>query len=302
MQKNINFGFGIGMAILITIAIIRGIMGIEGAAVYKVYTDETNNAFRNNINETSSGLLSDSFKYNIVDNQTEADILILRTSDKEVEGYKKLSEFFYSPIILFANDEANEDSTYSYISHDFYSIMDGLVSNKNWEEVDFSKNFEGEMIVRGPRTTSAYYNDVKDFISLNIEKAKVSYTADDVLEKIQDVSDVSEAMLKDTEDKEAPETLVYIGPEYLVANTGFLAGYSRYSYNEYLPVYPEYTTAIYWDVFIKEDNEEALMETITDEAIFEDIGLRAQKHDFVYDSHYASPSVNVEKIEKEKNQ
>lgn len=301
MQKYINYGFSIGMVVLIIIAIIRGIMGIEPATTYKVYTDETSNAFRNNINNTASGLFDDDFKYNITDTQSEADILILRASDNEVPGYKKLSEFFYSPIILFADSAIEDNFTYSYVSLDFYPVMDALMSGKTWADIGVSESFDGEIILKGPSTTSAYYQDVRNFIGFNIEKSGASYTVDDVLSHIQTVTDASDSMKKDTTDRTIEDRLVYIGPEYLLANSDFLAGSSRYNYHEYLPVYPEYTTAIYWDVFIKEDNEEALMNTITDEAVFVDIGLRAQKHDFTYKEHFASPSVNVKKFEEVKN-
>ncbi len=255
-----------------------------------IYSDEENNNFRKNINtvKTKEG------EYHIVDSPANAEIMIMRHSDKEIEGYSKHSNYLYSPIVMFASYEALEsnsgfDVNDNCASKDMSILIDGMIQEKTWKDMDLEPRYDDPMIINIPIKAASYYQDVIDSIQYSLEKVESSYELKTVIEKMTKVESLAmeiDNLLKDR------NNAILIGPEFLVGNNDNVAA-SRSSC--YIPIYPEQTTAIYWDVFVKTDeNEDRNLNSLSDKKFFKQTGLRCENHNFDYGDFYSvSPSVNI---------
>lgn len=255
-----------------------------------VYADEENNNFRNNINsvKTKEG------EYHVVDTPSNAEIIIMRQSEKEIEGYTKHPNYFYSPIVMFANYTALQsysgfDTNNDFASKDINIIIDGMMQGKTWKEVNLDPKSSDVVTMSIPSKATSYYQDVIDFIQNSLDKVDSPYKLNSVLDKMTYIESLPlevETLLNKN------KYSILIGPEYIVGNNNNVAD----SHSScYVPIYPEQTTAIYWDVFIKtNENEERNLNSLSDEKVFKKMGLRCEKPNFDYGKLYSiSPSVNI---------
>ncbi len=211
-----------------------------------------------------------------VDKQTP-DIYITDNVDIEnKEGYKKYSNYLYSPLVMYVRSQvvdgsnhsgfirlSPDDGTSSPLQIDFYNILVGMEEDKTWEDIGVSKKVvNGKINIVIPNERCTYYSKVVDlfYLTLNNNKVptdeeRVSLTSrvNDLLDKCEKTSSISQGML-DEYTKSSKGYKVFIGPEYLLVRGG--NEITRQNYDAYTCVYFMNTTFIETDLYVKSNYAE----------------------------------------------
>jgi len=255
------------------------------------------------------------FRY--VAKSDESDILIRSQSDEKIDGYKKIDEVLYSPIVMYVNSDVQNNkkdtgfikltdgsnNSYDIYRIDLYNVLTAMEKDKEWESLNISKDVvKGKIKLTIPNKHCSYYNDVVDlfYFALNDyeiptedERAKLKERVDKLIEKCEKVSDINQAIIDEA--KNCKNERVFIGPEYLCVrgNMAFAGNNSSYS-DTFVPIYFTKHTFVKADIYIKEYTDTNKQEIMTrfENSIFEnkkfmrEIGWRIKDSTFdVTDVH-----------------
>lgn len=269
------------------------------------------------LNETSSFTSSNNFSFKV--GTTDSTVLIREHSDEEIEGYEKYEGLYYTPIVMFARYEAKEDnsgfkivdsnSSYPSLTKDLKVFLDGILEGKEFKDIGIAKNVAtGKIKLYIPKKGTIYYQPVEDLIYVTLndgvipteskkEELKEKFTK--IMNSCVEVEDIQQ-LLYDAykEPSKHKEVTIVLGPEKIfVENDYYLSpGNSSDAWNT---VYPTYTVAIKYDVFVKpitDEKSEIKNEDVTKllrSHVFSDAtGLRTEDGNFVFSNKVKSRSID----------
>lgn len=200
----------------------------------------------------------------------DASIIISDSDEKDIDGFTKISDAIYSPLVVFASSKFTTDTQYmsgfsaidgksnsrSPYRINLYNILLGMEEGKNWEDIGYNpKYLKGEIVLYIPDESSVYYSKVVDlfYITLNGGKypsdairKQLSIRVDGLLNKCVKVMDIAQDIRESVNSK---TNNLYIAPEYLYLSYSDVMG--RYESN-YRPVYMYHTVSLYLDMYIDE--------------------------------------------------
>lgn len=238
--------------------------------------------------------------------ESDTDIIIKDNStDKNVAGYTKYSEHFYSPLVLyFRNNMINKSEGFiklepssqsSPYKVDFLSILQGMESKKTWKDLGFNPDvIKGEITLTIPNEYSPYYDSVVELFYLTLneyksvteqDRARLEDRVNTLINKCSKVSDVVQVALNEY-DKPSANYKVLIGPEFMYQVGG--SAFSRNNSDGFVIIYPMKSINYSLDLFVKNienrsDNKENLaasqffLETIKNkEGFFKITGWRVK--------------------------
>lgn len=206
--------------------------------------------------------------YDFQHKNKDADILICESSNKTIDGYKKLEKALTSTIVLmFDNQITNYNSGFSQITSNCYradltSMLVAIENGESWETLGVSKNVAtGEVSLVIPSENCSYYDEVVETIYYALNNFKpltneqreiLKPRVDAILNKCEKVPNVMQAII-DSCSKD--DKKVMLGPEYLCRSNGgtqyFGTGYDSY-YMVYLNEYITFTADIYLNQNVNE--------------------------------------------------
>lgn len=188
------------------------------------------------------------FKYS---SANSADVILAKTNDaKTIDGYEKHDKMFYSPIVCFGNYSSIQYSSYNGMSKqndsyhiDLKKVFDTFLADEKWKTID-KDGFEKDITIIIPESDAECFDEVKEFIRLNMSKTK------DMTEK--DENDKVNSIIKKCQKKNMENILndskydigrgtIIIAPEF----------YYRECKDSMTIMYGKKTNAVYFDCFIK---------------------------------------------------
>lgn len=250
----------------------------------------------------------------------DADILLYKSKDeKTVDGYEKISNVIFSPIVLCVPVDMSKPSDLFYtISDDvnvvnFKNIVNAILEDKTLSELGISSessyiNAEElknkKIILNIPSEGTFYYDEVINeiYIALNNneipteeEKEQLKPTVDKLLEKSVECNDINKK-IEEERDNEDKNYNIFITPEFNINTNNFGSTTGSWKYS---PVYFEKSTIISYDIFYKNDvtiNDTSLKDIIYDNIInnksFSSDSYYRTSADLDYSSAFVNNSVN----------
>lgn len=191
-------------------------------------------------------------------------IIIKNNSNESIEGYDKLENAIYSPIILYIPTDYDTPSNLYYSLGDnvkfvsFKNICNAIINETTLKDlgIDSDKLKDKKIVLNIPSEESFYYDEVIEqiYISLNnnkipneTERKALEPTVKKLLEKCVICNDVS----KKIEEKEKNVYNIFIAPEFYLKDSNLYSIETNLGY--YQSVYFEKTTRLSYDIYIKKD-------------------------------------------------
>ena len=211
-------------------------------------------------------------------------VYIRKASNEEINGYKKMANAIYSPIILLApiDVEVNSDLYYT-LGNDakfasFKNIAQAVLEDKTLSTFGVTdKDFKDKKIVLNiPPKDSFYYDVVVEqmYIALNDnkiptqeEKQSLKETVDKLLAKSVVCNDVA-TTIEDMDGNYNKIYNIYITPEFVADNCSDVGISSGYGY--YGCIHFEKSTCVSYDIFVKNESlfgKEDLYEAINNKVL-----------------------------------
>lgn len=222
-----------------------------------------------------SGLESLSYGFhNYHFNETEEPEIVFSEQEKKLEGFKEYKKGIYSPIIMYVNENvlsadsgfnlSNADKTINYknVKKNLNTILTAIEENKTWEDLGVnSKCLEGTVTLAVPDEYNPYRDLVKDLFMINLTTGEInesnydelSERAEKILEKCIQIEDPLGYLVANKGKK-----VIVVAPEFIIEDNedGVFrkVTHSADILNDlFTPVYPTRTTAIFYNVYIKEE-------------------------------------------------
>lgn len=210
-----------------------------------------------------------SFNYmSSIDNLIKPDLIIKRSSNEAApEGYIKHEKLLYSPIICYAISryvcgsdlvkEIEQPSDITAYQMYLYRVFNEFLNSGSFKNIETSNHdcFRGDIDIIMTDMNDPNYNDIRNFISLVLYD-RIDQTNETMNDKI--ASFVSKTKTRDMAAfikscKNFDDSTIAIAPEYMA--------YNRANY-----VYPVYgyqlkTNALFYDVYIKDEEKTVEMPT-----------------------------------------
>lgn len=216
----------------------------------------------------------DKMYINIVNNNP--DVIIKTASNEQIDGFHKLDDYIYSPIVMFsAYDFIPQSLFYQMGSNvrfvNMKTLAEAVIEEKTlgelgWTDERYSDN---KVLLCLPSPGTLYYDAAIEaiYIGLNDNKEltdenrkRIEPTVSKLIEKAEKVNDIS----KEISELTYGEFKVFIGPEFILNGSSFYTSTGRWYY---FPVYFEKSKILKYDIFVKNDNEE--LEQIVKDMIIE---------------------------------
>ena len=254
------------------------------------------------------------FRY--VAKSDDSDIIIRSHTNETIDGYTKLDEVLYSPIVMYVNSDMQDSSkkntgfikltdnnTFDAYRIDLYNVLTAMESGKEWSSLGVSSAVvKGIVELTIPDKHCGYYNDVVDlfYFTLNDyeipteeERASMKNRVDKLISKCKKVSDIHQAIIDEC--KDCNNKKVFIGPEYLCVrgSSAFADNNSGYS-DTFVPIYFTKHTFAKADIYLKNHNDTTRQDVInkfknsifSNKKFMEEIGWRIKNSTFdVTDIH-----------------
>lgn len=225
--------------------------------------------------EELSGLDNLSYGYyNYYINKTEEPEIVFSETEKQLEGFKEYKKGIYTPMILFANENvlledsgfnlSNADKSIQYknVRKNLNTILTAIEEDKTWADLGInSKCLEGTVTLAVPDAYNPYRSLVKDLFMINLTTGEVnesnykelSERADKILEKCIQIEDPLGYLVANKGKK-----VIVVAPEFIIEDNddGVFRkiGHTNEIIDElFTPIYPTRTTAISYNVYIKEN-------------------------------------------------
>ena len=277
-------------SVCIIICLVLGVKFVKwiGAEplTYDMYCVTSDNILKTNISD-----MNGDYRFHLLDSNEEADIIIQPTSTNNFEGYTKYSDYIYTPMVLWARSDCtdsangfnvlNENYSNSTVYKDLMIILDAIENNKTFEEIGINKKVAQEAVkLYIPNKMSVYYPHVKElfYITLNggivpsdLDREQLKSRVDMLLEKCVEVEDVGQKILS-LYDKDDKTYNLFIGPECLVSRDSY--AFNTTNDNAWMSVYLNYTCTYSYDLFVKTENKDEILKSITESKFSKVTGYR----------------------------
>lgn len=269
------------------------------------------------LNETSSFSSYEDFTFKV--GNKDSIVLVREDSDEEIAGYTKYDNLYYTPIVMFARYEAKEDnsgfkivdsnSSYPAVTKDLRTFLDGILEGKEFKDIGISKDVAtGKIKLYIPKKGTIYYQPVEDLIYLTLNDGKIPTEAqktalkdkfDKIMNSCVEVEDIQQ-LLYDSykEPSKHKDVTIVLGPEKIFIENDYYLSPSNSS-DAWNIVYPSYTVAINYDVYVKpitDEKSEVQNEDVTNllmSHIFSNsTGLRTEDGNFSFSSKIKSRSID----------
>lgn len=251
-----------------------------------------------------------------------SDIIIANSSDKVIDGYNKMSEQFYSPIVMavpfgvynedtlysFKKTKDSNSSSHTYLECNLYDLIVAMENGKTWEEIGLKKPFgDGTVKIAIPREGTENYEIICEFIKFVIngnsfndfENASLNTRAKNVIDKCEKYDDAGQYVYSICEAGKKGVDACVILPEYAITSSYHVAGTSNKTYS-YIVCYPTKTICAYYDMFIKntliDTSKARILKSLAQKKFISCVGLRnvdAQFEVFKADYFYYAPKFFV---------
>lgn len=206
--------------------------------------------------------------------------------DYDNEGYKKYSDYLYSPLVMYVRysvyNNSNgfirldpEKGSSGPLQIDLYDILEAMEQGKEWKDIGIStKVVKGPVVVTIPNSRSYYYDEVVELFYMTLNDLKVPTEEDyvrlkprveNILSKCEQISDISQGMIAEY-DKHSSNYKVFIGPEYLFARGGDETG--RQYEDQFNPIYFMNTVFLKMDMYVNENIIDETRKEVVDNALY----------------------------------
>lgn len=249
--------------------------------VYNVYCDVPDNLFVKNV----SDVYDNDFDYNPYNTQDGSDIIIKLASNEQITGYKKYSNYIYSPVVLFARNDCLDDksgftvynptSQYSSTAYkDLYPILTAIEDGKQFADIGISKNVAtGPVRITLPAKNSAYYNTVVDVIYATLndgiptetQRKELEPRVNKILDACTYVEDISSTIcnLYQTDNK---DYALFLAPENAMSISS--SAFNTTNRDAWMSVYLTKTLNVSYDVFIRDcDMHDAYFSSVSTKVV-----------------------------------
>lgn len=207
-------------------------------------------------------------KVKVITGSLENDVII-SDSIEQLNGFKKIDNLFYSPIVGFVSHSAiNNPEGFIRLSSstdtrqiDLKVILEGMENDSTWKDIGVStKVVKGNIILTIPNETSPYYKDVENLFYITLNSGKevtdedrevLENRVNNILSKCDKVSSILDAIMSE-HTKPSSDGKFFIGPEYLMVHLGEAVNSQRYS-NTFIQVYFSNNVFLTADCFLKSD-------------------------------------------------
>lgn len=293
MYKN-RFHFWI--AIFLIAVLIRSIVNLDISSIVVKSKEVTVNiaadsSVKSNFTKAKTGAIE------LVQTTNDPSIIIKPVSDETIDGYSKISNAIYSPIVMYIpTDEDAPSSLFYQLGGDtryvnFVDIAEAIINDTTAGELGISDNDDikdSTIILNLPSKSTAYYDAVIEqiYVSLNNnkkpteeEKLELKGTVDTLIEKSVNCNDINSKL-----DSEMTGYNIFICPEYYMNVSNYGEGKGN---NYYRPIYFEKTITPGYDVFIK--SEETFGELSLFDVFIEQV---LANENFVYSTKYRTSEYN----------
>lgn len=250
-------------------------------------------------------------------NRDNADVILRDSSNVEIEGYTKISDFYTSPVVLLAprkakNDNmgfviANSSERYSPIYKDMEDILTGLRWGMDWEDVGISEEVaKGKInLIIPDRKSPDYIPVVKSFyLALNQGKTvtvddieRLRPLVDEILLRCRKVENVGQEIYNFYKSEKIEHDALAVAPEYILNNNNAFRSNCDYGW---VPVYSSFMTDVSLDLYVKEEIE-SVKEVLSTQSIGNKISMRQKYRDYTLNSTlegfgYSPEKINIIKI------
>ena len=266
---------------VIALCLLQGFIGCVTyeAPPFSVYCDSSDNLLRRNLGNVEAV----EFDYKLYDTMDSVDIIVKESSNTTINGYKKYSNYVYTPIVLIARRACLEENSgftvynsggaSSTCYKDLLPILVAIEEGKQYSDIGIAKDVaSGEVKLCIPSESNLYYNAVVDTIYATLnggvpteaERQHLKERVDNILSKCEKVEDIG-TTIYNVYKKDDKNYTLFLAPE----NT---LGISIYPINtsnngSWNIVYLNKTCGYYFDVFIRDcENHDALFNSITSKA------------------------------------
>lgn len=271
----------------------------EEKPLYTVYCNTDDNTLKTNISNMESCNME------LKDEKTNCDFIILKHSDETIQGYKKYSNYIYTPIVMWARGDCldseygftvlNSGSYSATVYKDLKIILNAMLNDKTFEDIGINKKVaEGKVTLAIPSKTSVYYDYIKELLYSTLNNGKIEESqksafksdVNNILDKCQKVEDVGQKIIA-LDDKENKDYKLFLGPESVCARDC----YSFCSRESWVPVYLNATYNIGYDLYVKAEKSDELIKALKDSDFSEETGYRifndnklSKKYNYIIDN------------------
>lgn len=246
-------------------------IGTDTSQTYNLYCHTPDNVLKTAITNVGGD-----YRFNLYDSKEDAEIIIQPSSDEVIAGYSKYSNYVYTPLVLFARSTClNNDSGFTVLNgnssnstayKDLLIILEAMEEGKTYEDIGINKKTAtGEVKLAIPSKTSVYYSYVEElfYVTLNngeipteAEKTSLKTRVDDLLKECIKVEDIG-AKIIELYEKDSKEYTLFIGPECIITRNKY--AFNTTNDDAWCSVYLNYTVPYSYDLFVKTDNKETLL-------------------------------------------
>lgn len=215
-----------------------------------------------------------------------------------------------SPIIMFAKaDILNYDSGFSVsnggytgssereleyrtASKNFETILLAFEQDKTWKDIGIQTvGFGGKINISVPDKYSKYRNIIRDFFLLTLKDDEITpeleERVDKLLNKCYQIENIEGEMIKSIESDVGS---IIIFPEFILNeySSGIASSYNTTNNKYIVPIYPTYTNAIWYSVYVKDDitkeQKERILKQYNGKTICSKTGFRSSYNNFADDN------------------
>lgn len=248
------------------------ISSLPESHTYNVYLDVSDNETRSKATDTSYVTKSN---FNVSYSINGSDLIIKDHEEaSSIDGYKKYEKCLSSPIVMYAQDTNSSYSGFrttnsnetAPVDKDFLVILDAVENGKTYGEIGLGNLKEDEPVkLMIPNRSLPSYHAVEDlfYAALNNGVMPDEQRRAELAERVESLmgkciqSDSVKTKINEAfemKDRKNPKDTLFIDTESicLYSSTAFDPS-SQYTDKVYYPVYTIPSTAVYYDVFIREN-------------------------------------------------
>ena len=220
--------------------------------IVTIQVKEDDSILRSKIGDSGSFRINEDlyFKFSIIDNVFEdslADVVIERNSEKGYENYTKYEKALYSPIVFYVdhdiltktNSSFTKTSDHPTYEKDISTILYGFLEDKTWKEIG-EPNISGKIEIYIPAKTSPYYEDVCAYLLKNLDNNENKLNS--FLEKCNYEENILGKIKGNLKLNQ-----ILIAPEFL---------YIYVSNKSATPIYTKNEVVVFYDIFIRNNTKE----------------------------------------------
>lgn len=266
--------------------------------------------------------------YNYVFNSSETPEAVISEKKEKMEGFKEYEKGIYSPIILFVNENvlmtdsgfnlsnAEKQIKYQNVTKNLNTILTAIEEGKTWQDLGVNnKCLEGPVTLAVPDIYNPYREIVKDLFIINLTVEEIteenynelSERAEKILTKCIQVEDPLSYLVANKGKKVitvAPEFIMEDNKDGIFRGNGHIAEIIE---ELFTPVYPTRTTAIYYNVYLKneiegkdiEEKKEQINYVTLNNPISNSVGFRTKNGSIDgFNSHNLIENLSISYIDK----